>query len=140
MGCENIVSMKNVQKVFSVGEVLVHALRGISFDIQEGEFISILGPSGSGKSTCMNMIGCLDRPSAGDILIDGVNTLDMSDKDLALLRNETIGFVFQQYYLLPGLNVLDNVMLPLRYQGMPYDERKKRAKENARNDCLRSKG
>ena len=125
----NIVSMRNIQKVFSVGEVLVHALRGISFDIKQGEFISILGPSGSGKSTCMNMIGCLDRPSSGDVFIDGVNTLDMSDKDLALLRNETIGFVFQQYYLLPGLNVLDNVMLPLRYQGMPYDERKKRAKE-----------
>ena len=129
MGTANIVSMKNVQKVFSVGEVLVHALRGVSFEIQEGEFISILGPSGSGKSTCMNMIGCLDRPTSGDILIDGVNTLDMNDKDLALLRNETIGFVFQQYYLLPGLNVLDNVMLPLRYQGVGYDERKRRAKE-----------
>ena len=125
----NIVSMRNIQKVFSVGEVLVHALRGISFDIKQGEFISILGPSGSGKSTCMNMIGCLDRPSSGDVLIDGVNTLDMNDKDLAYLRNETIGFVFQQYYLLPGLSILDNVMLPLRYQGVPFDERKRRAKE-----------
>lgn len=125
----NIVSMRNIQKVFSVGEVLVHALRGISFDIKQGEFISILGPSGSGKSTCMNMIGCLDRPSSGDVFIDGVNTLDMSDKDLAYLRNETIGFVFQQYYLLPGLSILDNVMLPLRYQGVPFDERKRRAKE-----------
>ena len=129
MGKKNIVSMQNVQKVFAVGEVLVHALRGVSFNIEEGEFISILGPSGSGKSTCMNMIGCLDRPTAGDILIDGVNTLDMNDKDLAILRNETIGFVFQQYYLLPGLSVLDNVMLPLRYQGVPHDERKMRAKE-----------
>ena len=125
----NIVSMRNIQKVFSVGEVLVHALRGVSFDIKQGEFISILGPSGSGKSTCMNMIGCLDRPTSGDILIDGVNTLDMNDKDLAYLRNETIGFVFQQYYLLPGLSILDNVMLPLRYQGVPFDERKRRAKE-----------
>lgn len=129
MGKQTIVSMKNVQKIFAVGEVLVHALRGVSFDIEEGEFISILGPSGSGKSTCMNMIGCLDRPTTGDILIDGVNTLDMNDKDLAILRNETIGFVFQQYYLLPGLSVLDNVMLPLRYQGVPHDERKRRAKE-----------
>lgn len=129
MGTKSIVSMKNVQKVFSVGEILVHALRGVSFSIEQGEFISILGPSGSGKSTCMNMIGCLDRPTSGDILIDGVNTLDMNDKDLAYLRNETIGFVFQQYYLLPGLSILDNVMLPLRYQGVPFDERKRRAKE-----------
>ena len=112
-----------------MGEILVHALRGVSFSIEQGEFISILGPSGSGKSTCMNMIGCLDRPTSGDILIDGVNTLDMNDKDLAYLRNETIGFVFQQYYLLPGLSILDNVMLPLRYQGVPFDERKRRAKE-----------
>ena len=129
MSEQNIVSMRNVQKVFAVGEVLVHALRGVSFDIKQGEFISILGPSGSGKSTCMNMIGCLDRPTTGDIFIDGVNTLDMSDRDLAFLRNETIGFVFQQYYLLPSLNVLDNVMLPLRYQGVPQSERKRRAKE-----------
>jgi len=129
MPSKKVVVMKDVQKIFSVGEVLVHALRGISFEIEEGEFISILGPSGSGKSTCMNMIGCLDRPTCGDILIDGVNTQDMSDKDLAFLRGETIGFVFQQYYLLPHLNVLDNVMLPLKYQGIPHDERKRRAKE-----------
>jgi len=129
MSHKKVVVMKDVQKIFSVGEVLVHALRGISFEVEEGEFISILGPSGSGKSTCMNMIGCLDRPTCGDILIDGVNTQDMSDKDLAFLRGETVGFVFQQYYLLPALNVLDNVMLPLKYQGIPHDERKRRARE-----------
>lgn len=129
MSCKKVVIMKDVQKIFNVGEVLVHALRGISFEIEEGEFISILGPSGSGKSTCMNMIGCLDRPTCGDIFIDGVNTQDMSDKDLAFLRGETIGFVFQQYYLLPALNVLDNVMLPLKYQGIPHDERRRRARE-----------
>ena len=107
----------------------VHALRGVSFDIQEGSFVSIMGPSGSGKTTCMNMIGCLDRPTSGAIYVAGENTAEMSDNDLAFLRNRTIGFVFQQYFLLPTLTILENVMLPLRYQGIPALERKKLASE-----------
>ncbi len=126
---KNIISLNDVHKHFQMGEVIVKALAGVSFNIQESEFVSIMGPSGSGKSTCMNMIGCLDRPSSGEIFVNGVNTADMSDKDLAQLRNETIGFVFQQYYLLPNLTVLENVMLPLRYQGLSMSERKQRAKE-----------
>jgi len=125
----SIVCLKNVCKTFVVGELAVHALRGISFEAGSSEFISILGPSGSGKSTCMNMIGCLDRPSEGDVFIAGENTAVMSDKDLAVLRNETVGFVFQQYHLLSSLNVLENVMLPLRYQGIPIEQRKRRAAE-----------
>lgn len=101
-----------------MGDNEVHALRGISFSVTKGEFLSIMGPSGSGKSTCMNMIGCLDRPTSGIVEIGGKQTALMTEKELAVLRNRTIGFVFQQYHLLPGLNVLENVMLPLRYQGI----------------------
>ncbi len=124
----NIISLNDVHKTFEMGDVSVKALGGVSFDIQESEFVSIMGPSGSGKSTCMNMIGCLDRPSSGTILVNGMNTAEMKDNALAELRNETIGFVFQQYYLLPNMTVLENVMLPLRYQGLAISERKKLAK------------
>ncbi|PIE99035.1 MAG: macrolide ABC transporter ATP-binding protein [Treponema sp.] len=124
-----IISLKNVVKTFVMGEVAVHALAGVSFDIYESEFVSIMGQSGSGKSTCMNMIGCLDRPTSGEIYVNGIQTGTMSEKDLAYLRNKTVGFVFQQYYLLPGLTVLENVMLPLRYQGCAISERKEKAKE-----------
>lgn len=125
----SIISLQNVTKTFSLGETKVHALRGVSFDIEEGGCVSIVGPSGSGKTTCMNMIGCLDRPSSGTVLIDGEDTSKMSDKYLANLRNNTVGFVFQQYFLLPSYTVLENVMLPLRYQGVPMRERKKLAEE-----------
>jgi macrolide export ATP-binding/permease protein macB len=124
-----IVSLDSVVKTFFMGENEVHALRGVSFDIPERGFVSLMGPSGSGKTTCMNMIGCLDHPTAGAIYVDGENTAEMSGKDLALLRNKTIGFVFQQYFLLPTLTILENVMLPLRYQGVPASERKKLAAE-----------
>lgn len=121
---ETVIKMKNVSRTYQMGEEEVHALRGISFEVQQGEFLSIMGPSGSGKSTCMNMIGCLDRPSGGIIEIGGKETAKMTEKELAVLRNKIIGFVFQQYHLLPGMSVLENVMLPLRYQGI---ERSKRA-------------
>ena len=121
---ETVIKMKNVSRTYHMGEEEVHALRGISFEVQQGEFLSIMGPSGSGKSTCMNMIGCLDRPSGGIVEIGGKETAKMTEKELAVLRNKIIGFVFQQYHLLPGMSVLENVMLPLRYQGI---ERSKRA-------------
>lgn len=125
----NIISLRNVTKTFFLGENEVHALRNVSFDIEEGGCVSIVGPSGSGKTTCMNMIGCLDRPTFGDVFIDGKNTATMRDKELAHLRNKTIGFVFQQYFLLPSFTVLENVMLPLRYQGLSVSERKQIAME-----------
>lgn len=126
---KNIISLENVVKTFEMGDTTVKALAGISFEIKASSFVSIMGPSGSGKSTCMNMIGCLDRPTSGRIYVDGINTAEMSENALAALRNKTVGFVFQQYYLLPNLNVLENVMLPLRYQGISLDKRKKRASE-----------
>ena len=125
----NIISLQNVVKTFSLGENEVHALRGVSFDIEQGGCVSIVGPSGSGKTTCMNMIGCLDRPTSGDVFVDGKNTATMKDTELAHLRNKTIGFVFQQYFLLQSFTVLENVMLPLRYQGIRKSERKRLATE-----------
>ena len=113
---ENVVSLTDVVKTYVMGDNEVHALRGISFDIRQGEFVSIMGPSGSGKSTCMNMIGCLDRPTSGTVKINGRETALMNEKELAILRNQTVGFVFQQYHLIPSLTVVENVMLPLRYQ------------------------
>lgn len=124
-----IVRLDNVVKTYSMGESEVHALRGISFAIDQGEFLSIMGPSGSGKSTCMNMIGCLDRPTSGIVEINGKETAKMTEKELALLRNQTVGFVFQQYHLIASMNVLENVMLPLKYQKVEKSERVERAKQ-----------
>ena len=125
----NVIEMKDVWKIYSMGESEVQALRGISFSVEEGEFVSIMGPSGSGKSTCMNMIGCLDRPTRGDVCINGRLIAEMTETELAKLRNETVGFVFQQYHLLSSMTVLENVMLPLRYKGIPHGERKRLAEE-----------
>jgi putative ABC transport system ATP-binding protein len=118
-----VIEMNGVWRVYTMGDNEVQALRGISFSVERGEFMSIMGPSGSGKSTCMNMIGCLDRPSSGDVIIDGKKTADMTERELAHLRNETVGFVFQQYHLLSTMTVLENVMLPLRYQGISMKDR-----------------
>ncbi|MBR4630901.1 MAG: ABC transporter ATP-binding protein [Treponema sp.] len=121
---EPVILMSDVKKTYSMGEEEVHALRGISFSVNQGELLSIMGPSGSGKSTCMNMIGCLDRSTSGIVKIGGKETGKMSEKELAVLRNKTIGFVFQQYHLLPSMTVLENVMIPLRYQGIEKSLRK----------------
>ncbi len=119
-----VIRLEHVYKIYKMGEETVTALNDVSFSVKEGEFISIMGPSGSGKSTCMNMIGCLDRPSQGKIFVNGTETSKMTEKDLAVLRNKTIGFVFQQYNLLPDLTILENVMVPLRYKKVPIQERK----------------
>ena len=111
-----VVELENVKKIYSMGETEVHALKGISFKVEQGEFISIMGPSGSGKSTCMNMIGCLDTPSSGVVRIADKEIAKMNEKELAFLRNQTIGFVFQQYHLIPSMTVVENVMLPLKYK------------------------
>ncbi|HRW25719.1 MAG TPA: ABC transporter ATP-binding protein [Spirochaetia bacterium] len=110
-----------------MGDEVVKALDGVSFSIGKGERVAIMGPSGSGKSTCMNLIGCLDRPSEGRVLIDGVDTAGLADRDLAVIRNRSIGFVFQQFHLLPRLDIAKNVEVPLLYAGVPRRERRKRA-------------
>ena len=126
---ETVVKLDKVVKTYFMGDNQVQALRGISFEIEQGEFTAIMGPSGSGKSTCINMIGCLDRPSSGLVEINGRETALMNEKELAQLRNITIGFVFQQYHLIPAMTALENVMLPLKYQKVDKGERLERAKE-----------
>lgn len=126
---EICIRMKDVKKEYHVADVLVRALQGVSFEVRRGEYITIMGPSGSGKSTLMNMIGCLDRPTSGLVEIGGKNTAEMTEKELAYLRNITVGFVFQQYFLLPSMNILENVMLPLRYQGIDRKESRCMAEE-----------
>ena len=125
---ENVVSLQDVVRTYIMGDNEVRALRGVSFDIQQGEFVSIMGPSGSGKSTCMNMIGCLDRPTSGIVKINGRETAKMNEKELSVLRNRTIGFVFQQYHLIPSMNVIENVMLPLKYQKVDHNMRYEKAR------------
>ncbi len=122
-----VVHLDNVVKTYIMGDNEVRALRGVSFEIKQGEFVAIMGPSGSGKSTCMNMIGCLDRPTSGIVKINGRETAKMNEKELAVLRNKTIGFVFQQYHLISSMNVIENVMLPLKYQRLEKSERHRRA-------------
>lgn len=124
MTSENtVVELQDVKKIYSMGDAEVHALKGVSFKVEQGEFISIMGPSGSGKSTCMNMIGCLDTPTSGIVKIDGRETSTMNETELAVLRNRTIGFVFQQYHLIPSMTVVENVMLPLKYKRVEKSER-----------------
>ena len=112
-----------------MGEVEVKALRGLDMEIKEGEFVAIMGPSGSGKSTAMNMVGCLDTPSQGSIYLDNENIAEMSESDLAQIRGKKIGFIFQQFNLIPTLSALENVMLPMTFQGYTYNERIRRGEK-----------
>ncbi len=121
-----LIQLHNITKVYIMGETEVHALRGISLSIQQGEMVAIMGPSGSGKSTLMNIIGCLDRPTSGEYLLEGVNVGELSDDELAIIRNEKIGFVFQQYMLLQRTTALRNVELPMLY-GKRRPDRRERA-------------
>ena len=124
----NIINIENISKVYQVGSEEVHAIREISVKINKNEYVAIMGPSGSGKSTLMNMIGCLDTPTSGIYELNGLNVSQMTDNDLAKVRNREIGFVFQTFNLLPRSNALHNVELPLIYAGIPTAERKIKAK------------
>ena len=121
----NLMELRNVYKIYSEGlESEVRALDGVSLDIEKGEFVAVVGQSGSGKSTMMNVLGCLDIPTRGTYHLDGVDVLELSDKQLSRIRNKQIGFIFQQYNLIQNLTVLENVELPLIYQGIdPIDRR-----------------
>ena len=122
-----LIEFQNVCKYYEMGDTTVVAADHISFQIQRGEFVAIVGSSGSGKSTCMNIIGCLDVPSEGTYLLDGRDVGGMNKNELAEIRNELLGFIFQQYNLLPKLNLLENVEVPLMYAGISRSERRERA-------------
>jgi putative ABC transport system ATP-binding protein len=130
----NVIELKNIVKTYDMGGAEeVHALCGVSVSIAKNEYVAIMGPSGSGKSTLMNIIGCLDTPTSGQYLFNGVNVSEMDDNDLAKIRNKEIGFVFQTFNLLPRSDALHNVELPLIYAGVSASERKRRAHETLAN-------
>jgi putative ABC transport system ATP-binding protein len=126
---EPLIKLENVWKTYLLGKVELSALRGISLEINPGAFVTIMGPSGSGKSTLLNMVGLLDVPSQGKIFVKGRDITTLSEDQLALLRGRTIGFIFQEFNLLPNLSALENVTLPMIFQGVGEEERKKRAEE-----------
>jgi len=128
-----VVELIDVYKIYRTEYYEVRALDGVSLEVKEGEFIVIMGPSGSGKSTLLNLIGCLDKPTEGEVLINGVETSNLNDNQLTELRRDTIGFIFQTYNLIPTLTALENVELPMIFKGMSRQEREERAKELLRN-------
>ena len=115
-----LIELRNIKKVFKQGDLETAVLKGINLQIEEGEFVAIMGPSGSGKSTLMYILGCLDRPTSGKYYLDGENVLELSDDELSRIRGKYVGFVFQAFYLVPYLSVLDNVILPVEYLDSRY--------------------
>lgn len=124
-----LIKLVGVTKIYKMGEVQVPALRGLDLDVERGEFVSVIGPSGSGKSTLMNIIGCLDTPTEGKVMVDGKNTQDLTESQLADLRGKKIGFVFQTFNLISTLTALENVELPMIFQGITKQDRLEKAKE-----------
>jgi putative ABC transport system ATP-binding protein len=129
-GVGPVIRLENIAKTYDLGEVQVHALRGVSLEVYPGEFVAVMGASGSGKSTLMNIIGCLDRPTRGHYFLDGKDVSGLTKKDLAKIRSQKIGFVFQQFNLLSRTSALENVELPTIYAGVAIEERERRARES----------
>ena len=134
-----LIELRDIYKIYYMGDEEVHANDGISLTIYKGEFVAIVGKSGSGKSTLMNIIGALDVPTEGEYYLDGQDVSDMTDNELAEIRNNMIGFIFQQYNLLPKMNLLENVELPLLYAGMDAMDRRERAMESLDRVGLKEK-
>ncbi len=124
-----IIELRDVWKTYEMGATTVQALRGVSLHIFEDEFVAVQGPSGSGKSTSVNMIGCLDLPTKGSVFLDGKDISKLSESQLAQIRGRIIGFVFQQFNLIPTLSAIENVMLPMTFQGVPLDKRREKAEK-----------
>lgn len=119
---KKIINMKDINKYYSIGAEKLHALKNVNLEVDEGEFLAILGPSGSGKSTLMNVIGCMDKPDSGNYQLDGCSIEQASEKELTRIRNEKIGFIFQKYHLIPTYNVMQNIIMPLLVRGMTQKE------------------
>ena len=134
-----MITLKNIYKIYYNGDAETHAADGISLHIDKGEFVAIVGQSGSGKSTIMNIIGCLDVPTSGTYELNGIDVSTMDDDELAEIRNVTLGFIFQQYNLIPKLNVIENVELSLLYAGVDKHERRERAREMLKKVGLEGK-
>jgi putative ABC transport system ATP-binding protein len=128
-----VIRLENIFKVYGINETQVIALNNVSLTVEEGEYCSIMGPSGSGKSTAMNIIGCLDRPTSGHYYLDNLDVAQINDTELAHIRNKKLGFIFQQFHLLPQLTAIENVMLPMFYAGIKPDERRDRAQLALKN-------
>ena len=137
---EHLIELRDIYKIYPMGEETVHALDGVSLTIDRGEFVAIVGQSGSGKSTAMNIIGCLDVPTSGTYRLGGVDVSTMGDDQQADIRNKMLGFIFQQYNLIPKLTVEENVELPLLYAGVAPEERRRRAKRSLERVGLGDKG
>lgn len=127
MAADIIIELREVWKTYQMGQIAVHALRGLSLTIRKGDFVAIQGPSGSGKSTAMNLIGCLDIPTKGQVFLDGQDIAKLDESDLAQIRGKKIGFVFQQFNLIHTLSAVENVALPMLFQDVSAEERSKRA-------------
>ena len=135
-----IIKAQEITKVYSLGDIDVNALRGVSLTIGKGEFVSVMGPSGSGKSTFMNILGCLDKPTSGKYFLEAIDIGDLDRDELAAIRNKKIGFVFQGFNLLPRTSALENVELPMLYDGIPAKERRGKALEALKNVGLEGRG
>lgn len=135
-----LIELKDIGKVYKLGDIEVHALCDVSLTIEKGEFVSIMGPSGSGKSTFMNILGCLDKPSTGQYILEGVDVSKLSRDELARVRNKKIGFVFQGFNLLPRTSAIENVELPMLYNGIPAKLRREKAMEALRVVGLEGRG
>ncbi|GAC1309041.1 MAG: ABC transporter ATP-binding protein [Mucilaginibacter sp.] len=130
---EPLITIKDIGRKYVIGSEIIHAIKSVSLTINKGEFVALMGPSGSGKSTLMNILGCLDTPTKGEYILNGINVSHMSDNELAEVRNSEIGFVFQTFNLLPRNSALDNVALPLVYAGVNKVNRNERAKKTLEN-------
>jgi putative ABC transport system ATP-binding protein len=135
-----IIEAQEITKVYSLGDIDVNALRGVSLTIEKGEFVAVMGPSGSGKSTFMNILGCLDKPTSGRYLLENIDIGNLDRDELAAIRNKKIGFVFQGFNLLPRTSAIENIELPMLYDGIPAKERREKALEALNNVGLEGRG